>query len=357
MKTVFLLLLLIATVAATPVEAQHVQPQHLAELFCSFGCSNCPGPDSNYYHFADTSGIGSTVEIINYHNSIADLTDKFYLESKADVDARDGSSFYNVSANPAAFIDGFVSQSTPYEWVSDTKADINFPLAPIMPIAFFGSDGLIHITFTATGPSSGSGTVNVALKESNIYYPNPETSGYGNPPGDIWNDIFRAMLSNLSDTMQIGANQTKSFDLVYDPTNQYPIYGSQWVTQNMEAVVFVQDNADDGAGNFVVESIGDVSLANLSGVASTPSLPAASIRTAGTPSNSDLVVSLPSSARASIVISDMLGRNVSTIPETMMPAGQTSIDLSGNALSPGCYFARLTVNGEDSGNTKFIIAP
>jgi hypothetical protein len=356
MKITLLFLLLLATTATvtiTPATAQ-TQPQILAELFCSFGCSNCPTPDSNYYQFVSENPSYGIV-VINYHNSISDPTDKFYLESRTDVDARDGSNFYNLNSDPDAFINGYVSQSTPYEWITDTKTDIGFPLTPITPKASIGADGLIHITFTATGPTSGASKVYVALKESNINFVNTEPNGYGNPTGDIWNDIFRAMLPNSTDTTSLGSGETRSFDIAYDPT-QF-IHSGDWNTQNMTAVVFVQDVANAGAGNYNVESIGTVSLASASAVAPTPNAAATSIRVAGAPSNSEFVVSLPSSERVSIAISDMLGRAVSIVPETMMPAGQTSVDMSGSSLPAGCYFARLIVNGQDAGNTKFIVAP
>ncbi len=349
----FVLLLLAFSVSA---RAQ-TPPQILAELFCSFGCGNCPGPDETYYNFVSANPSYGIV-VINYHNQIVSgLLDKFYKESQTDVDTRDGSGYYNVSADPAAFIDGYVSLSSPsIEWENDTKTDHGFPpLTSLSPKASIGTDGLIHITFSATGPSKGPSLVRIALKESNIIFNNTYPPGYGNPPGDTWNDVFRAMLPNSSDTTALGPGETRSFDVVYDP-GQY-LYSSDWNTQNMEAVVFVQDVASDQGNGFDVESLGVVSLASEGAVAQSPEASATSIRVAGIPSNPELIISLQASNRASIAISDMLGRSVRMIPEVSMPAGETSVDMSGSSLPAGCYFARLLVNGQDADNAKFIVAP
>ena len=199
--------------------------------------------------------------------------------------------------------------------------------------------------------------VRVALKESNIDFFNnfSSTSGYGNPPGDIWNDIFRTMLPNSSDTTPLGSGVTQSFDVVFDP-NQYT-YGKAWNTQNMEAVVFVQDVVSDQGNGYDVKSLGVVSLASAGAVAQSPEASATSLRVAGIPANPELIVSLPASNRASIAISDMLGRSVRTIPEVTMPAGQTTVDMSAISLPAGCYIARLMVDGREADQTKFIVAP
>jgi hypothetical protein len=352
-KIRYFILLFLAS--AAPTQAQ-TQPQILAELFCSFGCANCPTPDNNYDAFVSQNPSYGIV-VINYHNNIVSgNSDEFYKESKSDVDARDGSSYYNVTGDPAAFIDGYVSLSSPQnEWVGDTKTAHNVPLTPltVAPKAGFGSDGLIHITFKATGPSLRSSIVRVALKESQIHFANTFPSGYGNPPDSIWNDIFRAMLPNSSDTTSLGPGETRSFDVAFDP-NQF-LYGGNWNTQNMDAVVFVQDVPSDGGKGFDVESIGVVSLASAGAVTPLSGTPPSSIRVAGLPSNPDLIVSLSASNPVRIIISDMLGRQVHTFVAGMMQSGQTTVDLTGAPLSPGCYIARLVVNGQDSDHAKIII--
>ncbi|HZK75916.1 MAG TPA: T9SS type A sorting domain-containing protein [Candidatus Kapabacteria bacterium] len=354
---IVLLILLAATasVVVAPAVAQ-TQPQILTELFCSFGCANCPGPDSAYNNFV-TQNPSYGIVVINYHNQIADPADEFYKESRTDVDKRDGSSYYNVSADPAAFINGYLSFSTPNDWVTDTKTDHGFPLAPLTqaPKAAIGSDDLIHITFSATGPTSGSSVVRVALKESHIYFVNTEPDGYGNPPDSLWSDIFRAMLPNSTDATPLSLGETRSFDVVFDPSKF--VYGGNWNPQNMDAVVFVQDVASNQGNGYNIESIGLVSLASANSVTPSSEASSTSIRVAGPPSNPELEVTLPASSRVNIVISDMLGRPVRRIAEAIMPAGQTSVDMNGSNLPAGCYIARLTVDGRDADQAKFIVAP
>ncbi len=356
MKIGFTLLLLFVALDVAPAGAQ-TQPQVLAELFCSFGCSNCPSQDTLYDAFV-ASHPSAGIVVINYHNNIATNDDPFYLQAQADVYQREQKSYYNVIGDPTGFINGYNYQNSAALWINQTTQDYtSYPLSPINPNAELGTDGLIHIKFSATGPptSKGSGLVRVALKESQIVYQNTDPDGYGNPPGDVWNDIFRAMLPNSSDTTPLAAGQTRTFDVVFDPNN-FNLYSSLWNIQNMTAVVFVQDVADDGTGNYDVESIGVVSLAGASGVTPPPSS-GTSLRVAGSPSHPELIVSLANSNMVSIQITDLLGRAVRTIPEVNMPSGETTVDLSGIDLATGGYFARLLLDGQDAANAKFIAAP
>src|SRR5581483_10949804 len=305
----FLLALVFGSGILSQQSFAQTQPKVLAELFGNFGCTNCRTPDDNYSVFV-AQNPNDGIVVINYHNEFPDVSDHFYVESKAAVTPRESSSFYNVTGDPSAFIDGVPSESTPqFQWINSTNTDLAVPLTPIDVTAGLQSDGLIHVKFNVTGPASGQSKVYVVLKESHVYYANTfSPGGYGNPPDSLWNDIFRVMLPSTTGSDPLAPGENKSFDITYDPTNAQ----QDWNIQNMTAVVFVQDVKGDPAGGFDVESLGVANLAS-SGVAASSNAGAASLEVLGTSSRPSLRISLPQSSRVELTLCDLLGREVRTV--------------------------------------------
>ncbi|HWF45202.1 MAG TPA: T9SS type A sorting domain-containing protein [Candidatus Kapabacteria bacterium] len=352
MKKYLPLLVLFAVSFANRSFAQ-TQPKVLAELFSNINCGNCSGPDEQYYGYASQHPeLG--VEIISYHNEITDPYDLFYNPShkppnsnpNPSVAARE--SLYNIQVDPSGLIDGIPASQT--QWATTTQTYAQTPLTPINVTATKDAGGLIHITFIATGPSSGSSIAFVAIKESHIVYDNSEA--YGNPPSGYWDNIFRVMLPGPTGSTPLAANETRSFDVTYDPS-QHPT----WNLTYMDAVVFVQDVAGNATSGFDVESIGDVSLAQFSAVASANVAPLARLLISGNPviNQAHIGFELVEAASVHITLFDMLGREVRTLAEGMMPAGQSSIEMNAASLPSGCYLARMIVNGEQADQQKLVV--
>ncbi|MFI5202023.1 MAG: T9SS type A sorting domain-containing protein [Candidatus Kapaibacterium sp.] len=330
--------------------AQQTTPTVLAELFSNINCPNCPGPDSTYevYVAAHPGAV-----LINYHNSTTDPNDPFYVASLPGSQDRDV--FYGGPQNdPSAWIDGFSSTLGNWETNTDQAAQHTFPGsidASVSP----GPSGIDTILFTVMGSSSVSGQVvyYVAIKESRIYFPNSEK--YGNPPDSLWNDVFRVMLPSGNGSAPFSFSGTHHFTAIYKP-NAGKFTGNE---QNMTAVIFVQDASASSGSNHQVEAVGTVPLASPGAVTETTVAPANRLIIPENPlrTNGAFEFELASAGDVQVTIFDLLGRQVRTLVEGMMPAGETTVDLNGNILPAGCYIARLTVDGYPADQAKFIVAP
>lgn len=295
------------------------------------------------------------VVLINYHNSTGDPQDPFYTASLPGSNDRD--QFYGGSSglsDPNAYIDGISAgsgQQAEPTWEAFTTAAISKPL------------NAINAT-VAYGPNSGSGTIDtisfvlephktvvvyVAIKESQLYYVNSEK--YGQPPGNLWNDVFRTMLPAPNGSASFTG--TKSFTVVFDPSN-YPFSSDE---QNMTAVIFTEDASSTGSNNsHQAEEIGVVSLAPPDGVMERNTttnrliIPANPIKRQG-----HIGIELQSSSDVLLTLSDLLGREVRTLVDGRMPSGQSSVELEGSGLAAGSYVAHLSVDGRDAGHAMLVI--
>ena len=325
------------------------QPTALAELFCNINCSNCTTPDNTYDKYLSSH---PDVALIKYHNSTTDPQDPFYTFSKPASQDRDvlygGSGGQN---DPSASIDGITAGSEESQWESYTNLSLAHPLPGITSSVSQGPNGIDTISFTVTGSSSIQVVAYVAIKESQIYYVNSE--GYGRPPGDLWNDVFRTMLPTPTGSTPFSFSGTHRFSVIYDPS-QYLYSGNE---QNMTAVVFVQDQKSTSGNNYQVEAIDTIPLAPTAGVIATTTptnrliLPANPLS-----AQSEFSFSLVAAGDVQLSLFDLLGRQVRTLVSGMMPSGQTTVNMTGASLAPGCYIARLVVNGQDADHAKFIVA-
>jgi len=318
------------------------QPTVLAELFRNINCSNCQVPDNEYEAYMSTH---PGIVLINYHNSTGDPQDPFYTASLPASNDRD--LFYGGPLNdPDAFIDGIsagAGQQNEPAWEAITNAALSKPLNAINATVYYGPNGIDTISFILQPHKTV--IVYVAIKESQLLYVNSEK--YGRPSDDLWNDVFRTMLPTPNGSTAFTG--TKSFNIIFDPSN-YPFNGNE---QNMTAVIFTQDA---NSSTKQAEALGVVSLAQSSAVTerNTASnrliIPANPIRQQG-----HIGIELQSSSDVQLTLSDLLGRQVRTLVDGRMPAGQTSVELEGSGLAAGCYVAHLTVDGREAGHAMLVI--
>ena len=211
------------------------------------------------------------------------------------------------------------------------------------------AQGVITINFTVTGTSGKQVNAYVALKESHILYHN--TEAYGATPGDLWNDIFRTMLPSPTGSDPFPLSGSKDISVTYDPS-AHPT----WNVQNMTAVIIVQDASPSSQNSYQVEALGVLPLVGTGSVAGTYT-PTTHLMISGNPviNQSHIGFELAEPASVRITLCDMLGHDVETLAEGMMPAGQTSIEMSAGSLPSGCYIARMLVDGQEVDHAKLII--
>jgi len=164
------------------------------------------------------------------------------------------------------------------------------------------------------------------------------------------------MLPSGTGSQPFAFSGTHKFDTIFDPNN----YNFSGNPQNMVAVIFVQDvNASaNGTDYYPIEAIDTIPLMGSAGVAET-SAPSTHLMISSNPliSQGHIGFELESAGEVKLSLCDLLGREVRTLVESAMPAGQTSVEMNSVALPAGCYFARLMVDGHEADQEKFIVAP
>jgi len=355
MKFRIILAFLVLYVAPLSLSAQ---PKALAELFSNFNCKNCRTPDDQYYAYLKNH---AEIILISYHNSNTFSEDEFFTHAKPSSETRDD--FYSGGGDltdPVAFIDGIFAgtgSNTEPQWETYSNLALQHPLPVINPSVSTDPNGVIHVHFVVTGTTGAQVRAYAALLESGIVYDNQMQ--YGNPDGGLWNNIFRAMLPSATGSDPFAFSGAKEFDFTFDPQN-FSTWSSDWNVDNMTAVVFVQDvNASPGGNNsHQIEALGTVSLASLGGVNNLSGSTKARLIIPANPMSSSrhLGFELPAASHITVTLSNILGSDVRTLADGIMPEGQTSIEME-RSLPAGCYIARLLVDGHGADHAKLIVLP
>lgn len=336
-------------------DASLAQHKVLVELFGNTGCAPCKQADEGYEAFMKSNpGLG--IVRINYHNNFPAPADIFYPGKNSAVDFREGASYYNFvnGGDPWGFFNGVDGGFNESAWESTTSSEAANNISQIAANAYYGSDGLIHIHFTNTATPGLAVRANVALTESNILYNNPDTR-YGNPSSGHWDDIFRTMLPGPQGSTPFVPTGSDDITYTLDPATAIT-KGVNWNFQNMQAIVWLQD--DQGTTRHI-RALGTVSLASLAAVASERSADAPHIVLASNPvfAGSHIGFYLSTADVARLVIRDMAGREVLSFGGTRAASGSTEIDPDWSHLASGVYLAELEVAGRTVDHCKLLIEP
>jgi hypothetical protein len=329
--------------------------QILVEAFRSIGCLNCVDADKKYEDFMNANPKYN-INIVYIHNNIATFDDPFYAASKADVDARMASTVYDVSSDPVLFISGFSGgegaiYESNWEKLSADPASAKYPGTLAASASIIGSDTL-QVDLHADGSSGGVQVKAYAmLVESGIHYANSEA--YGNPPGNIWNNVFRAM---------IPGSQGGSPFILNGPTDFHFKYASAdkpWNLNNCKIYAFLQEVPGLSDNSHPIDAF-SISSITQSAVSKANGLMTNSI---GVPipnpsqSFAKIPFRLAAPANVKIVICDDLGREVSTILNRFVSKTESSSLFYPDQITRGIYYARMYADGAYVGTQKIVFAP
>jgi hypothetical protein len=327
--------------------------QVLAEAFRSIGCVNCIDPDKQFEDFI-TAHPEYNVNIVYLHNNISTSDDPFYAVSKADVDARMATNFYNVFADPDVFISGFdggtsASNESNWEKLAAQPASAAY-LGTLSVTATVGPMGKVKVILHAGAPSqSVQVRPFVMLVESGIQYAN--TEGYGNPPGNVWNNVFRAMIPAPQGGASLNWNSAQDFQYSYDPS------GKPWNLTNCKIYALLQEVTAQGSNSFAIDAFA-VTQITKSGVSSkTGTSTYLSVPVPNpAPTFSRIPFHLASPANVRIVISDDLGREIATVVNSFISENESSAIFYPH-IAYGVYYARMYADGAFVGMQKIVFAP
>ncbi|HYM19602.1 MAG TPA: Omp28-related outer membrane protein [Candidatus Kapabacteria bacterium] len=348
MKKVFYILIVLLCGYAVPVNAQI-----LAEIFRDVGCANCPVPDSAFEQFINLHPQYKVIPVY-FHNGFTVPNDVFYQACKADVDFRDsysGTGLYNISADPAAIINGskpFPDENHESYWVDEVKS-APAPLASVTVTDTMQANGKILIHMHVESQASGIAVKPyILLVESNLYYDNPY--GYGKVPNNLWNNIFRGMIPAKNGGAQFALAGVNDFSYSVDTT------GKGWNIQNMKIVAIVQDAfAQSDNTSYLIYGIAQAKVPQ-AGV-SPATIYSSSLATV-TPNPASTHTTIPftlaKSSVVNITISDALGRNVATIANGVYDEGSNSVMFIPTEHIAGVYFVTMRIDGEFAGTQKII---
>ncbi|MDP4219151.1 MAG: hypothetical protein Q8916_12665 [Bacteroidota bacterium] len=350
MKRLFVVVALLSCLTANFASAQV-----LTQVFRNMLCANCRTPDDQYAAFVNQFSEAK-VEIVYVHTSFPDPGDPFYLASKTDVNFLAGGSFYNVQADPDAFINGYESGTSFAPWRTATQSAASGKLPATLTVSgFYFQDGKIHVNIHVEGSTGGKKVKPYAmLVESGINYNNTDKDGYGNPPNNIWDNVFRAMIPSAQGGSEFVLSGPLDISLpAYDPT------GKPWNLANCKIVAYLQEtDVQSDNRSYQIDALGvstDKMAVNTGETSGGTSI------TAPIPNPSQNFARIPyhlsSPANVRIVICDDLGREVSTLVNGFISEKESSATFIPGQLARGIYYARMFADGAFIGMQKIVFAP
>ena len=328
--------------------------QILAEAFRSIGCVNCSDPDKLFEEFV-TAHPEYKINMLYIHNNIASNDDPFYASAKADVDARQGASFYNVSSDPDVFISGFnggTGQQSESNWekLAAAPASAAYP-GTMTALVSFLPDHRLKIDLQAQS-TTGNAQVRpfIMLVESGIIFNN--TEGYVNPTGNIWNNIFRAMIPGSTGGPSSAFTGTLNYSFNYDPT------GKPWNLKNCKIYAFLQEVAGQPDGSHAIDAFATADIPQ-EAVSSNTTLSTQLFAPSPNPAQSfsRIQYHLSNPANVKIVISDDLGREITTVVNSFISETESSAIFMPTSAANGVYYARMYADGAFVGMQKIVFAP
>ena len=224
MKNLLLLALLV------PIAVSATQRVMVIEDVTATWCTYCPGAARGAEELKFRAF--DSVVVIAYH---ASSSDPFYTANSA---AR--LSYYSISGYPTVVLDGSNkivgglhtgTMYPTYRAYFDTRKLVASPLEIDLSVSYDSTsrNGQLNVTLRNTSTGSVSGTLQVVLVESHIYYP---WQGM-----DSLQDVERNMLPDASGeavTVAAGDSLKKTRSFAINPA---------WVARNCEFVVFVQNSS------------------------------------------------------------------------------------------------------------------
>jgi hypothetical protein len=312
--------------------------QVIAENFRNTNCGNCKIPDDQYEEFI-AANPSYKVILINYHNSITNPVDVFYIASKADVDQR-SDDFYSVATDPYMFVDGYSAGSKVSDWKAYTQEATAITKPFTIEVAKTLSGNLMTIDAHVTGSSSQQVRPYALILESGIIYDNKLS--YGNPPSGTWDDIVRAIVPTANGGDPVSISGSQHFQFTFDMT------GKDWNPAHIRVVFFLQQVTKVNPNNFPILGVNQTTE-GFTSVKKSKEFSGFSLTYGGlNPFTRKNYVKLSSDkpAQVKVLVSNVLGNTVATAFEGYVPGGEQVIDLDMANLNKGVYFARLFVGNE-----------
>jgi hypothetical protein len=318
----------------------------LGELFTSTTCPPCATQNPVFDQWYQNTSIKSQVAIIKYHVWWPASGDPFYLANTADVQARN--SYYQPDLShayvPRMFVQGTTDAgagastwSSLIESSAATQSPVSITLSGTIP----SSGGTLNIDVKQLGGQmpAGSYILHTVVTESNLAY----TGSNGDP---MHHNVMRKMYpSNSGRSFTLATNETKSL-------TQALTFGSGWVYDNLEVIVFVQSSSTKDILQAAKSSIKDIHT----DVTKSPALPDNYVLYQNHPNPfnpcSTIRFGVPERCRVHVTIYNELGQRVTELVDQELQAGYFESIWSANVAS-GLYLYRIDAVSVADPNKRF----
>ena len=308
------------------------QRKVLVEVFTNSHCPLCPPAHNtieNYIHGAN----GDKISYLFYHMVYPYSDDPLYYESQEGSDARD--EYYNaVNATPQGWFDG-IHQGSTSGWASaldnlvTTERFLNINLSGTRS----NSQVSINAELTRTGNISDNDLVLHFIVAENLYY-----AGRNNITHHI--HVMRKMLptpDGLSFTISLNETKNLGQNIDLDPL---------WNADSLSFIVFVQSTSSKTV--YQSETINYTGLL-VTDVANENDNPESFHLEQNYPNpfnpSTKIKFSVSQAGFTTLKIFNLLGNEISSLLNEIIPAGNYELDFDASGLPGGVYFYSLQSNG------------
>jgi hypothetical protein len=337
-KLALLLLLSVNTVVFT----QEYERNVLFEMFTNSHCPLCTSAHASFESYLANGVNAGNLNYIFYHMVFPYSDDPVYQANPSDAAGRNN--YYGpYSSTPVAFFDGEKQPNNYSQWTGniDSRFSVTSPVLIELSGTVEGDVVTLDadITFGSNVPT-GAAVIHFVVTESINYAGRNGVSDHKN--------VMRKMITGpTGETISTSGNRvvSKSFQL-----------NGSWNPDKIEIVVFIQNSNSREIYQSASISYGSLIPTSISNESSTPvefsleqnypnpfnpsttinySIP--DVETGHAPSHQNNGGSLP----VTLIVYDILGREVATLVNEYMAAGNYSAVFNADALSSGIYFYTL----------------
>lgn len=278
---------------------------------------------------------GDTIIAIKYHSNIPGFDPMYFHNVSQNVERY--SAYYNMNLMPWLNVDGLINDVWPFNQTNFDNAyygrlAIQSPLLVTVTDQRVAADS-IKTTITVNKPAglpSGNYKLRVMAIEKKIIY----NTAPGSNGETVFEHVFRRAYPNTAGSDVNVSAGTENFSFTYH-------IHADWKDTSVYTVAFVQnDNNKEvmnvGKGNTTIIGVNTVNSEVPSAFALSQNYP--------NPFNpvTNINFSIPKSSFITLKVFDMLSREVSSLVNEQMTAGNYKVDWNANSSSSGIYFYTIT---------------
>lgn len=325
--------------------AQEYQRNIMIEVFTNSHCPLCPGAHNTIDSYLANSPNSSRVKFMYYHMSYPYPDDQLYQDNTADPDGRN-QVYGPFSSTPRAFFDGELQSNSYNNW--ESRIDNRLAVMSPVDISLSGNVNGFDVNINAELDMNSSLSDNLVIHF--VVVEDVEYSGR-NGINNHKNVVRNMITSPTGESISVSANQTisKSFTL-----------SNFEKTQGVSFIVFVQNSS-----TLEIYQAEEVTYADLSSTdvnnEDDLSYEFSLEQNYPNPFNptTQITFTIPSNVKretqdVSLIVYDILGREIKTLINKNLSAGNYEVTFDASDLPSGVYVYSL-LSGRFQQSKKMLL--